>query len=128
MSDQPKTILVVEDDQVFLEILIDELSKAGFKVVTAHDGEEGLQAALGQLPDLIVIDILMPKMDGITMLKKIRESEAGKKIPLLILTNLSDNQTIDTALENGAYDFLVKSDWEPKDLVKRIKEKLGVNI
>lgn len=123
-----KTILLVEDDQVFLEILRDELSKAGFRIVTAHNGEEGLKAAMSQLPHLIVIDILMPKMDGITMLKKIRESEQGKKIPLLILTNLSDNETIDKALESGAYDFLVKSDWEPKDLVKRIKEKLGVNI
>jgi DNA-binding response OmpR family regulator len=120
------SLLIVEDDQSLLEILRDEFAKAGFKVAMAHDGEEGLKVATEQPPALILIDIFMPKMDGITMLKKIRATPQGKNIPVIILTNLNDNQTIDRALESGAYDFLVKSDWNPKDLVKRVKEKLGI--
>lgn len=127
MTNNQKTLLIVEDDQSLSEILRDTFFKAGFQVTLAHNGEEGLNAALSQPPALILIDILMPQMDGITMLQKIRASEAGKNIPVIILTNLNDNETINKALESGAYDYLVKSDWNPSDLVKRAKEKLGIS-
>jgi CheY-like chemotaxis protein len=126
MDNKQKTILIVEDDQFLLEILRDVFSKAGFNVILSRNGEEGLKTVLEKNPDLILIDILMPKMDGITMLQKIRENPQGKNIPAIVLTNLNDNETINKALESGAYDFLVKSDWEPKDLVNRAKEKLGL--
>lgn len=127
MEKQQKHILIVEDDELLLGILRDEFSKEGFEVSLARNGEQGLLAALAKHPDLILIDILMPKMDGITMLKKIRENPAGVKTPVIILTNLNDTETITKALENGAYDFLVKSDWEPKNLLKRVKEKLDMH-
>ncbi len=119
-------ILIVEDEIFLLKSLADEFTAAGFEVFQAKNGEEGLRLATNNFPDLIMIDILMPKMDGITMLKKIREQEKNKKTPVIVLTNLSDTETITKALENGAYDYLVKSDWEPKTLVKRVKEKLNI--
>ncbi len=125
-EDKQKIILIVEDDKFLLEILEEEFSKNGFKVVAVRDGEQGLEAAANYKPELILADILMPKMDGITMLTKLRSNPATKNIPAIILTNLNDTENIDKALETGVYDFLVKSDWEPKDLVKRVREKLGM--
>jgi len=127
MENEQKSILIVEDDELLLKILHDEFAKSNMKVILAHNGEEGLEAALSQHPSIILIDILMPKMDGITMLQKIREDVDGKNIPAIILTNVNDTETVIKALETGAYDFLVKSDWDPKDLVKRVKEKIGIN-
>jgi two-component system alkaline phosphatase synthesis response regulator PhoP len=121
-----KKVLIVEDEANLLDVLRDELAAAGFEIFKAHDGEEGYKLALEKHPDLILIDVLMPKMDGITMFKNIRKHEALKSIPGIILTNLSDTKTVEDALESGAYDFLVKSDWEPKNLVKRVQEKLGL--
>jgi len=122
-----KKILIVEDEANLLDVLGDEFTVSGFEVFKAHDGEEGYKLALEKHPDLILIDVLMPKMDGITMFKNLRKHEALKNIPGIILTNLNDTQTIQDAIESGAYDFLVKSDWEPKSLVKRVQEKLGLN-
>ena len=126
MENEQKSILIVEDDELLLKILHDEFAKSNMKVILAHNGEEGLEAALSQHPSIILIDILMPKMDGITMLQKIREDVDGKNIPAIILTNVNDTETVIKALETGAYDFLVKSDWDPQDLVKRVKEKIGI--
>jgi len=121
-----KKILIVEDEVYLLDVLRDELAAAGFEVFKAHDGEEGYKLALEKHPDLILIDVLMPKMDGITMFKNLRKQESLKNTPGIILTNLNDTKTIQDALDSGAYDFLVKSDWEPKSLVKRVQEKLGL--
>ncbi len=121
-----KRILIVEDELSLLDLLKDEFTAAGFEVLKARDGEEGYQTALQTHPDLVLADILMPKIDGITMFKNLRKNEALKKVPGIILTNLNDTKTIQDALESGAYDFLVKSDWEPKNVVKRVKEKLGM--
>lgn len=121
-----KKILIVEDEVNLLDVLSDEFTAAGFEVFKAKDGEEGYKMAEEKHPDLILIDVLMPKMDGIAMFQKIHQNPGLKNIPGIILTNLNDTKTIEKALESGAYDFLVKSDWEPKSLVKRVEEKLGM--
>lgn len=121
-----KKILIVEDEESLLDVLRDEFNGAGFEVFKARDGVEGYKMALEKHPDIILIDILMPKMDGSTMLKNLRKNEASTNIPAIVLTNLNDTNTIKEVLESGAYDYLVKSDWVPKDLVKRVQEKLGL--
>ncbi len=121
-----KKILMVEDEAMLLQVLRDEFVNEGFNVVLAKDGAEGLEAALKEQPDLILVDILMPKMDGITMLQKIRQQPNLAKIPAIVLTNLNDIKIVQQALESGAYDYLVKSDYNPKDLVKHVKEKLMI--
>lgn len=116
-------ILVVEDEQSLLTILQQEFETAGFKVLAAQNGDEGLQLALKEHPSVMLVDILMPKMDGLTMLQKIRQDEQGKKIPAIILTNVTDMETTAKALESDVYEYLIKSDWEPKRIVDMVKEK-----
>ncbi len=126
MEANKKKILVVEDDGSLLDLLKDELNSAGFEVFTAKDGEDGLSTALKVVPDLMLVDILMPKLNGISMLKEMRKNQSLANTPAVVLTNLNDSPTIQQALETGAYDFLVKSDWDPQNLVKRLKEKVGM--
>lgn len=117
-------LLIVDDEAPLLQILSDAFTSEGFMVRTAADGEEGLAQALDWHPDLILLDIVMPKMDGMTMLHKLRATEEGKKIAVILLTNLSDSTKVYDALANGAFDFLVKANWSIKDIVREVKSKL----
>ena len=120
-----KKILIVEDEPSLLNILNDKFSSEGFEVAMAKNGKEGLDLALSGKPDLILLDILMPVMDGLTMAKKLRADEKGKTVPIIILTNLSDYKNAAEAMESGIYDFLIKADWKMDDLVKKVREKLA---
>lgn len=124
MSKINKKILIVEDDATLLLALADSLTQTGFEIIKARDGEEGLTAALCDHPDLILLDIVMPKMDGITMLKRVREDAWGKDVKVIMLTNLSDNEKIAEAIAQRSQDYLVKSDWKIDDVVAMIREKL----
>ena len=118
----------VEDDTSLRNAIRDKLSLEGFRVIVARDGEEGLATALREKPDLILLDILLPKMDGIMMMKKLRqESEWGKEVPIILLTNLSpDDEKINKAIseDDPAY-YMVKSNWTIKDLVEKVRERLS---
>jgi len=120
-----KKILVVEDDRVLSNLIRDELNTAGFETMAAVNGKEGLESALKNRPDLILVDIMMPVMDGMQMTTELRKDAWGKNVDVIVLTNLSDDKNIADFLEKGAYDYLVKSNWTIDDVVKRIKEKLG---
>ena len=124
---QNKKILIVEDDISSLEILVDKFTREAFNVLQAKNGIEGLEVALKEHPDLILLDIIMPKMDGISMIKELQEDEWGKDVPIIILTNLSDGEKVAEAIERGVQDFLVKSDWNLNDVVKKVKERLRIN-
>src|SRR5882762_3651138 len=107
-----KNVLIIEDEQSILRLLSDELKRGGYGVTTAMDGVAGLEKALSEHPDIILLDIIMPKMDGITMLKKLREQDDwGKIVPVIILSNLGDSSHIFDSLQQGVHDYLVKSDW-----------------
>jgi two-component system alkaline phosphatase synthesis response regulator PhoP len=122
-----KKILIVEDEEPLRRILAEELAEEGFPVVEARNGEEGLASALEQKPDLILLDIVMPKMDGMNMLKKLRKDKWGKTASVMLLTNLDNDagKTIEAA-RFGVYEFLVKSRWKMKEVIKRIKEKFHI--
>lgn len=124
MSKISKKILVVEDEISLLQALILKLKKEGFHVLSARNGQEGLEVAGKEHPDLILLDIIMPVMDGMTMLKKLREDPRGKDVPIIILTNLTGSDKVADALENESFDYLVKSDWKLEDVVKKVREKL----
>jgi len=126
MTKNKKKILVVEDEVSLLQALNLKLEKAGFEVLSAKNGQEGLTTALKEQPDLILLDIVMPVMDGMTMLKKLREDPQAGDVPIIILTNLTDSEKVSEALANQSFDYLVKSDWSLEDVVKRIREKLGL--
>ncbi|MBI4653236.1 response regulator [Candidatus Kuenenbacteria bacterium] len=119
-----KTILIIEDEISLQNILKKRLERENFLVLEAKNGEEGLDIALRERPDLILLDIIMPVMDGLTMLKKLRENGWGKNVMVILLTNLSDNEKIAEAVVHGTYDYLVKSDWKIEDVVAKIREKL----
>jgi two-component system, OmpR family, alkaline phosphatase synthesis response regulator PhoP len=119
-----KKILIVEDEQTLSKALALKLTSEGFNVLRAQNGEEGLEVALREQPNLILLDIIMPKMDGITMLNKLREDEWGKDVSVFMLTNLSSAEEVDKATKKGVYDYLVKSDWKLEEIVNKIKEEL----
>lgn len=117
-------ILIVEDDAALREALTIALEGEGFKALKAKDGEEGLKRARDDAPDLILLDIVMPKMDGLTVMQKLQEKQETKGIPIIFLTNLSDVDTISKVVKQGMFDYLVKADWDIEDLVGLVKKKL----
>jgi len=126
MADPKKIILVVEDEEPMQIVLKDILSFEGYHVSIAKNGIEGLDMALKEHPDLILLDILMPKMDGMVMLKKLRADDWGKTAEVMVLTNLDKNEEIAKAMEGEVFDYFIKSDIKINEVVAKIKEKLSV--
>lgn len=122
-----KKILIVEDEAPLRNAISDILSFEGFTVFQAKNGQEGLDMALAQHPDLILLDLMMPVMDGLTMLEKLRTNqEYGKNAMVILLTNINDPDKVAQATEAGTFDFLVKSDWNIEDVVAKIKTRLNI--
>jgi len=119
-----KKILIVEDETPLRGALVSKFTRENFTVLEAKDGMEGLEVAKKDHPDLILLDIIMPKIDGLSMLHILREDEWGKSVPVILLTNLSDAEKVSQATKEGVYDYLVKSDWHIDDVVKKVREKL----
>ncbi len=122
-----KIILVVEDEPSLLGVLVDRFTLEKFSVLQAKNGEEGLAVALKEQPDMILLDIIMPVMDGMTMLKKLRlANEWGKHVPVILLTNLaSDNDgRIKDIIETEPAYYLVKTDWKLEDIVAKVRDRL----
>ena len=120
-----QSILIVDDEVSLRNALSDKLRHEGFIVLEAKNGEEGLNVALRDHPDLILLDIVMPVTDGITMLKNLREDEWGRDVKVIMLTNLDGNGKVADAIIWGTQDYLVKSDWKLEDVVAKIRKRLG---
>lgn len=121
-----KKILVVEDELSYLKLLRDQLVKNGFEVLEAHDGMEGLVITKHQHPDLVLLDIRMPVMNGMVMLDELRKGEWGKQAKVIILTNLEpDDKILKKVLEDKPDLYLVKSDIQLSELMTKIKTALG---
>lgn len=126
-----KKILIVEDEKALRDALSDKLKNEKFVVIEATNGEEGLKMAVEEQPDLILLDIIMPVMDGFTMIGKLREAEKTKgltedRIPIILLTNVDQEKGMGPGQKLGIYDYLVKSDWGLQNIVKKIKDKLDM--
>ena len=126
MAEQNKTILIVEDEQDLREALADKLTREKFTVLEAKNGKEGLDIALEKHPDLILLDIVMPEMDGMTVLRKLREDAWGREVAVILLTNLSatEENIIEEMVKYAPSHYLVKSDWKISDVVGKIRETL----
>lgn len=121
-------VLIVEDEALILKPYAEELHDEGFIVITARDGEEGLRLALSAEPDIILLDILMPVMDGLTMMGKLRAKNSyGKQVPIILLTNLSANEEkiMKAVVDDQPAYYLVKSDWNLSQVVAKIRERLA---
>jgi len=121
-----KTILIVEDEKILRDAVADILRLKEFLLLEAKNGNEGVNLALAKHPDLILLDLIMPAMDGMAAFKKIREDAWGKKVPIIILTNLSatKDQPVDDAAANRLTYYLIKSDWKLHDIVRKIERIL----
>lgn len=121
-----KKILIIEDDVILSSTLADNLVYEGFAVTEARDGEEGVMIALRERPDIILLDILLPKKDGLSVLRELRKDTWGKDVPVVVLSNLSNPSGIATAIEADVNEYLVKVDWKIDEVIKRIREKLNM--
>ena len=120
-----KKILFIEDESALQKTFGDILKSKGYGVLKALDGESGLRSAKGERPDLILLDLILPKMDGFEVLKELKENEETKNIPVIILTNLEETEDIQKALELGATTYLVKSSYTLEEVVNKIEKALG---
>ncbi len=118
-----KTIMIIEDDAFVMDIYQTKLTMEGFDTIAVHNGMEALRKLDDPkfMPDLILLDIVMPYVDGMEVLKKIKEDEKLKKIPTILLTNLSQKEDVEQGLGLGADDYLIKSHFTPSEVLKKIK-------
>lgn len=119
-----RKILIIEDDSFLQGLEASKLKKESYDVITASTGEEGMNKINEAGIDLILLDLVLPKFDGFEILKKIRETESLKKIPVIVFSNLSEDKDIKRAEELGATDFMVKSNFTLDELVDRINKIL----
>lgn len=121
-------ILIVEDELFLLNVLSDKFRREGFRIVQATDGQKGLDMAVKHQPDLILLDIVMPLMDGVSMIKRMRGDNRISEIPVIIISNLSEVERIAEVLgaKVGVIEYLVKSHWSLEGVVKKVRETLQI--
>ena len=117
-----KKILIIEDETALLYALQSQLSAEGYNTITANDGEKALKVLANEKPDAIILDIILPKIDGWQLLKKIKADNRMSKIPVIIISNLSDDVSRARGIELGAKDYLLKTNYSVSELVEKIKE------
>ncbi len=119
-----KKILIIEDDQFLRELIAKKLTQEGYEIVQAADGEEGLKQVKKTKPDLILLDLILPELDGFDVLTKIKQDNQVSHIPVIILSNLGQREDINRGMGLGAQDFLIKTYFTPTEIIEKIKEKL----
>lgn len=119
------TILIVEDDPVLLKMYSEKFTFEGFSVLNARDGEEALKVATESKQDIILLDIMLPKMSGTDFLEKYRATASGKDVPVLALTNLAEEEEKQKAMSLGVKEYLVKAMQTPEQVVEKIKKYLA---
>lgn len=117
-------ILLVEDDEMLHSMYTQKFSQEGYQIISAYNGAEGLKKAEEEKPDVILLDIIMPKMDGFVALKKIKQNVNLAKIPVVMLTNLGQDEDIKKGRELGADDYFIKANHTPTEVVAKIKALL----
>ena len=120
-----KKILFIEDEPNLQNTMEKILIQEGFEILGALDGEKGLELIKKEKPDLVLLDLILPKKDGFEVLKEMKENEELKDIPVIVLTNLEGMGDVEKALNLGATTYLIKANYELDDVVKRIKQILG---
>jgi len=120
-----KKILFIEDESALQKTFGEILKQEGYEMISALDGETGLRLAKSEKPDLILLDLILPKMHGFEVLKKLKEDKETKDIPVIVLTNLEKIEDVDKALELGATTYLVKAQYSLEEIVAKIKQVLS---
>jgi len=119
-----KKILIIEDDKFLRELIAQKLIKEGYDIVEAVDGEKGIKSVKEEKPDLILLDLILPGIDGFEVLSKIKEDPVLSQIPVIILSNLGQKDDIERGLKIGAVDYLIKAHFTPGEIVEKVKTVL----
>lgn len=119
-----KKILIVEDDKFLRELIAQKLIKEGYDIGEAVDGEKGLKSIKEEKPDLILLDLILPGIDGFEVLAKMKEDPIMAQIPVIILSNLGQKDDIERGLKMGANDYLIKAHFTPGEIIDKIKAVL----
>src|SRR3989338_1914055 len=122
-----KKILFVEDEQALHRTISEALHREGFEVLNAIDGDSGARLAKTEKPDMILLDLILPRRSCFDVLKELKETEETKDIPVIVLTNLESPADVDRAIELGATTYLVKANYDLSDIVKKVKMAIGTN-
>lgn len=117
-------ILIVEDDKFLRGLIASKLAKEGFEVVEAVDGEDGVKKIPEAMPNLVLLDLLLPGIDGFEVLKQVKAIEASKNIPVIILSNLGAKEDIEKGLSLGATDFMVKAHFTPEEIIEKVRTSI----
>lgn len=125
MGEKKIKILIIEDDSFLLSMYAAKFELENFTVLLAQDGDKGLRLALKEVPDIILLDIILPKKDGFEVLKGLRADEETKNMPVILLTNLSQKDDIDKGVELGVVDYLIKAHFTPSEVVDKVKKVLS---
>jgi len=128
MSDKYKNVnvLLVEDDTFLANIYKTKFEMEGFKITVSDNGEKGFNDAKKKKPDIILLDILLPKMDGFAVLEALKKEESVKDIPVVLLTNLGQKDDVEKGLEMGAVDYMIKAHFKPSEIVAKVIEVLSL--
>ncbi len=124
MADKAK-VAIIEDDVAIVQMYRMKFESEGYQVETAGNGKDGLAITQAFKPTIILLDLMMPEMDGMEMLKRLRKQAWGKKIKVIVLTNMGESEVSDEVKQFGISDFIVKADMTPKQVADRIKATLG---
>ncbi len=119
-----KKILIIEDEEVLLNLIEAKLRKEGYKVAIAKDGVEGLKMARKEKPDLILVDIIMPRKGGFEVMEEIRNEEEMKDIPIIVISNSGQPVELDRVKKLGVKDWLIKTNFDPQEVVEKVKKYL----
>jgi DNA-binding response OmpR family regulator len=121
----PKRILIIEDEEILMNLLQRKLLQEGYEVSVARDGDEGLKTMRENSPDLILLDILMPRVSGIEVMEEMQKDGRLKDIPIIIISNSGQPVEIDQAQKLGAKDWLIKTEFDPQEVVEKVKKQIG---
>ena len=120
-----KKILIVEDEEIMIDLLQRKLAKEGFEILIARDGEEGLKAMREKPPDIVLLDIIMPKMGGFEVMEEMQKDKELKKIPVIVISNSGQPVEIDKAQRLGAKDWLIKTEFDPQEVIDKVIKQIG---
>lgn len=121
----PKKILIIEDEEIILDLLQKKLSQEGFEISVAKDGQEGLRLIKEVKPDLILLDIVMPKIGGFEVMEEMQKEDELKNIPVIVVSNSGQPVEIDKAQALGAKDWLIKTEFDPKEVIEKVVKQIG---
>lgn len=120
-----KKILIIEDEEILTDLLEKKLTQVGYDVSVAEDGVEGINQVEKSVPDLILLDIVMPKMGGFEVMKELQKKEEFAKIPIIIISNSGQPVELDLAQKLGAKDWLIKTDFDPQEVLDKVVKQIG---